>query len=121
MATTKIVSVEATHPFIVRGVYARSIFRQALTIDEIYQCLTQQTSVTEHMPDGTTKRLDLSNYKDVSVKQPEVKTVKETPKVAPVPEAAETKKEEEKPEVKQPQQNNNKKQSTPQKTNTNKK
>lgn len=120
MATTKIVSVEATHPFIVRGVYARSIFRQALTIDEIYQCLTQQTSVTEHMPDGTTKRLDLSNYKDVSVKQPEVKTVKETPKVAPVPEA-ETKKEEEKPEVKQPQQNNNKKQSTPQKTNTNKK
>ena len=74
MSTTKIVSVEATHPFIVRGVYARSIFRQALTIDEIYQCLTQQTSVTEHMPDGTTKRLDLSNYKDVSVKQPEVKT-----------------------------------------------
>lgn len=110
MATTKIVSVEATHPFIVRGVYARSIFRQALTIEEIYQCLTQQTSVTEHMPDGTTKRLDLSNYKDVSVKQPEVKTVKETPKVAPVPEA-ETKTEE-KPEVKQP---------TPQKTNTNKK
>ena len=119
MSTTKIVSVEATHPFIVRGVYARSIFRQALTIDEIYQCLTQQTSVTEHMPDGTTKRLDLSNYKDVSIKQPEVKTVKETPKVAPVPEAKT--KTEEKPEVKQPQQNNNKKQPTPQKTNTNKK
>ena len=57
MATTKIVSVESTHPFIVRGVYARSIFRQELTIDEIYQCLTQQTSVTEHVPDGTTKRL----------------------------------------------------------------
>lgn len=120
MATTKIVSVESTHPFIVRGVYARSIFRQALTIDEIYQCLTQQTSVTEHMPDGTTKRLDLSNYKNEIAKQPEVKTVKETPKVAPVPEV-ETKKEEEKPEVKQPQQNNNKKQPTPQKTNTNKK
>lgn len=119
MATTKIVSVESTHPFIVRGVYARSIFRQALTIDEIYQCLTQQTSVTEHMPDGTTKRLDLSNYKNEIAKQPEVKTVKETPKVAPVPET-ETKKEE-KPEVKHPQQNNFKKQPNAQKTNTNKK
>lgn len=123
MATTKIVTVESTHPFAIRGVYARSIYRQALTIEEIYQCLIQQTSVTEFLPDGTKKRLDLSNYNKVTTvaKQPEPKAekepvVKETPKVAPVPET----KKEEKSEDKQPQQNNAKQQSA-QKTNTNKK
>lgn len=123
MATTKIVSVESTHPFAIRGVYARNIYRQALTIEEIYQCLIQQTSVTEFLPDGTKKRLDLSNYnKSTTIaKQPEPKAekepvVKETPKVAPVPET----KKEAKPEVKQ-QQNNAKQQYTAQKTNTNKK
>ena len=46
-----------------------------------------------------------------------VRMVKETPKVAPVPET----KKEEKSEVKQPQQNNIKRQYAAQKTNTNKK
>ena len=123
MATTKIVTVKSTHPFVIRGVYARSIHRQALTIEEIYQCLIQQTSVTEFLPDGTKKRLDLSNYNKVTTiaKQPEPKAekepvVKETPKVAPVPET----KKEEKPEVK-PKQNNAEQQSIAQNTNTSKK
>lgn len=123
MATTKIVTVKSTHPFVIRGVYARSIYRQALTIEEIYQCLIQQTSVTEFLPDGTKKRLDLSNYNKVTTiaKQPEPKAekepvVKETPKIAPAPET----KKEENPKVK-PQQNNAKQQSTAQNTNTSKK
>ena len=120
MATTKIVTVKSTHPFVIRGVYARSIYRQALTIEEIYQCLIQQTSVTEFLPDGTKKRLDLSNYNKVTtIPEPKAEkepVVKETPKVAPVPET----KKEEKPEV-TPQQNNAKQQSTEQNTDTSKK
>lgn len=60
---TKIVTIESNHPFVIRGVYARSIYMQELTLDEIYSCLIQKTSVTEHLENGSTKRLDLNNYK----------------------------------------------------------
>lgn len=104
---SRLVSVDATHTFVIRGVYARSIHRQELTDQEIHDCLMQQTSVTEHLPNGIDRKLDLSNYK-TQVKVEEKKTtepeVKETEHVAPV----ETHKVEEKkitePEVKETEQ-----------------
>ena len=67
----------------------------------------QQTSVTEHLPNGTDRKLDLSNYKtQVKVEEKKITEpeVKETEHVAPV----ETHKVEEKkitePEVKETEQ-----------------
>lgn len=103
----RLVSVEATHTFVVRGVYVRSIHRQELTDEEIYSCIMQQTAVTEHLPNGTDRRLDLSNYK-VKVEKPIEKKeeVKVTEHVAPVEEA----KVEKTVEAKEAPATNNKKQ-----------
>lgn len=116
---SRIVSVDATHTFVIRGIYVRSIHRQELTDQEIHDCLMQQTSVTEYLPDGTTRRLDLSNYKSQpkaeakKVIEPEVKA---TEHVAPVEtETVKTEKTEEKKEapvketVKETYKKNNKK------------
>lgn len=105
---SRLVSVDATHTFVIRGVYARSIHRQELTDQEIHDCLMQQTSVTEHLPNGTDRKLDLSNYKtQVKVEEKKITEpeVKETEHVAPV--ETQVKVEEKKPtepEIKETEQ-----------------
>ena len=59
---TKLVNVECRRPIRLRNKFVRGVYRELLTVEEIADCIAQQSTVREILPTGDTVVLDFTNY-----------------------------------------------------------
>lgn len=59
---TKLVNVNCRRPIRLRNRLVRGIYREVLTVEEIADCISQQSTVYEILPTGDTVVLDFTNY-----------------------------------------------------------